>query len=84
MNVGNFLVFREETQVLNAPLDEEKLIDDLLILHARVFEVFDISAFLFHLSKDVLEFLLIGDEVLGLGDLHEEVFKNSQIYNVFN
>jgi hypothetical protein len=84
MNVCNFLVFREETQVLNALLDEKKLIDDLLILYAGVFEVFNISAFLFHLCKDVSKFLLIGDEVLRLGNLHEEVFKNSQIYNLFN
>jgi hypothetical protein len=84
MNVCNFLVFREDIQVLNALLDEEKLIDDLFILHARVFEFFDISTFFFDLCKDLPEFLLISDEILGLRDLHEKVFKNSQIFNVFN
>ena len=63
--------------MLNALLDEEKLINDFFILHARVFEFFDISTFFLHLCKDVPEFLLIGDEILGLRDLHEKVFKNS-------
>ena len=80
MNVGDFLVLREKTQVLNAPLDEEKFIDDFFVFHTRVFEIFDISAFLFHLGKKVSELFLIGDKLLVLRDLHNEFFKNSQIF----
>lgn len=79
MNVGDFLVFREETQVLNAFLDEEKLIDDFFILHGGVFEIFDVCAFLFHLAKDVPEFLFVGDKVLRLWDLHGGIQKFSNL-----
>jgi hypothetical protein len=71
LDVGNFLVFREQTQVLNRPLDEKEFVDDLFVFHAWVFEILDVGAFLFHLGKNVSQFLFIGDELLFLGDLHD-------------
>jgi hypothetical protein len=84
LDIGDFLVFGEQTQVLNRPLDEKELVDDLFLFHAGVFEILNICAFLFHLGKNVSQFLLIGNELLFFRDLHDAYSKILKLYIFFN
>jgi hypothetical protein len=78
--IGDFLVFGEQTQVLNRSLDEKELVDDLFLFHARVFEILNVCAFLFHLGKNVSQFLFIGNELLFFRDLHDAYSKILKLY----
>jgi len=53
VNISDFLILGKQTQMSDTFLNENKLLDDFLIFHSRVFEILNISTFLFHLMKQI-------------------------------
>jgi hypothetical protein len=70
--------------MLNAFLDEEKLLYNLLVLHSRISKILNISALLFHLHELLEQFLLIRDQLLLGRVFHKIVQKYLSFFDFDN